>query len=398
MPHSSRSTSAASGLYGDDFRCRLCLRAAGSELHPLFPPGEDQIELLSRIFDCLAIHVSFLYDFNSMMCAECREKIEGFYLFRKQCQSNDEYIRRKRSNLSVGSEFERKDVLLASVKEPEMDALMKEVKDIFGTGAVEKQEEPEDIKMPELAPAVTEHEVIEVPSSSGQSNESFCGFSMENYSRRSPRIFIQNSITEATERQQKPPTPEIHDDAVLPKLTKIKPGRPRGHIPKKAPGTPTRVKQHRRRAVIYYKGYQFSRPKGCPTGGFQWSCCKTQCPVKLNDENQQINAGPHLHRPHVIREGTITNAKRRRRVPFLLAKFGRCLSLVYDNAYRYQYARDLANGQQVWICEAAQTDGCAAYLKIVGDFSTVTSVYKHNHPDAKMILEEKVGEDPKEEV
>lgn len=115
-----------------------------------------------------------------MLCAGCREKIESFYLFRKQCQSNDEYIRRKRSNWSIGTEFERKDtgLQLASVKEPEVDALLKEVKDIFGSAAVEKQEDPEDIKMPDLAPAVIEHEIIEVPSSSGQSNESFCGFSV----------------------------------------------------------------------------------------------------------------------------------------------------------------------------------------------------------------------------
>lgn len=111
-----------------------------------------------------------------MLCCGCREKIEGFYLFRKQCQSNDEYIRRKRSNLIAGSEFERKDMLLASVKEPEMDVLLKDVKDLFEP-LMEKLE-PEDVKMPELAPSLAEQEVIEIPSSSGQSNESFCGFTV----------------------------------------------------------------------------------------------------------------------------------------------------------------------------------------------------------------------------
>lgn len=111
-----------------------------------------------------------------MLCSCCREKIEGFYLFRKQCQSNDEYIRRKRANLIVGSEFERKDMLLASVKEPEMDVLLKDVKDLFEP-LMEKLD-PEDVKMPELAPSLAEQEVIEIPSSSGQSNESFCGFTV----------------------------------------------------------------------------------------------------------------------------------------------------------------------------------------------------------------------------
>ncbi|XP_039437433.1 uncharacterized protein LOC120418956 [Culex pipiens pallens] len=383
MQFASRSTSAAS--IGDDFRCRLCLRLAGAELRPLFPPGEDQIELLSRIFDCLSIHVSFLHDFNAMLCCGCREKIEGFYLFRKQCQSNDEYIRRKRSNLIAGSEFERKDMLLASVKEPEMDVLLKDVKDLFEP-LMEKLE-PEDVKMPELAPSLAEQEVIEIPSSSGQSNESFCGFTLDNCARRSPRIFIQQSISEATERQpESTPPPEIHavgaSQLELPKLTKIKTkmGRPRKTAPLPAPMG--------RKAVLYYQGYQFVRPRKCPTGGFQWSCSKTTCPVKLNDDQRELSAGPHQHEPHVIRQGTMSNVKRHRRVPFLLVKFGHRECLVYDNSYRFQFSRELSSGNQMWVCEAADSDGCPAHMKIMGDFSSVSCYFKHNHPNAKMILEE----------
>uniref|UniRef100_A0A1Q3EVI8 ZAD domain-containing protein n=1 Tax=Culex tarsalis TaxID=7177 RepID=A0A1Q3EVI8_CULTA len=390
----SRSTSAAS--IEDDFRCRLCLRMAGPELRPLFPPGEDQIVLLSRIFDCLAIHVSFLHDFNAMLCSGCREKIESFYLFRKQCQSNDEYIRRKRSNLVVGPEFERKDSLLAAVvKEPEVDTLLADFKDVF-MNLKEKQEQPEDVKMPELAPSLAEQDIIEIPSSSGQSNESFCGFSLDNCARRSPRIFIQQSITEATERQQttSSPPPEIHAGASqpeLPKLTKIKTnlGRPRGALSKKAAIPPSVVKKHRRKAVLYYQGNQFARPKKCPTGGSQWSCSKTNCPVKLNDDKLLLSAGPHQHEPHVIRQGTIMNLKRRRRVPFLLAKTGHSESLVYDNAFRFKFSRQLPSGQQLWACEAAQTDECGAHLKIMGDFKAVACVFKHSHPEVKMILDER---------
>lgn len=398
MHLNSRPSSSTS--VGDDFRCRLCLQMAGADMRPLFPPGEDQILLMSRIFDCLAIHVSFLHDFNSMVCSGCREKIESFYHYKKQCQSNDEYIRRKRSALVVGSDFERKDTLQASVREPEVDVLLKDVSDIFAAGT---KFETEDVKMPELAvePGLAELEVVEIPSSSGQSNDSFCGFSLEHYARRSPRIFIQQSIAEATERQQQQQPAEIHAEASsskLPKLTMIKSATavvPRGRTSKTgaaSAASPALTKQSRRKAVLYYQGFQFVRPKPAgPTGGCVWSCSKTQCPVKLNDQQVQLSSGPHQHKKSVVREGTIRNQKCKRRVPFLLAQFGRNLTFVYDNAFLYQYVKELPNGQQVWICEASQTDGCPGYVKILGDFVEVVCVYRHNHPGTKVILEEPVG-------
>lgn len=199
----------------DGFRCRLCLKTSDLDLQPLFPPGEDCFlnDLLSQIYDCLAIHVSFLEDFCSVICSNCREHINSFYIFKKQCQSNDGYLREKRLKEIKGMERERTtapespkemdpdlEANQGKVKEPQQEELLDQADKIF----FPKENPTEEV----LEPVVKCVDKVDVgvQMCGASSSESFCGFADEFYARRSPRIFIKNSITEAYEMISAPST------------------------------------------------------------------------------------------------------------------------------------------------------------------------------------------------
>lgn len=117
-------------------------------------------------------------DFCSVICSACSDKIDSFYNFKKQCQSNDGYLREKRSRLTSGMEFERMsrmnrdqtdDNKLCKHKEPLEEDMLLQTKRIFS---------------PYLATESAPEAMVNIPSkvdvavqiSGASSSESFRGF------------------------------------------------------------------------------------------------------------------------------------------------------------------------------------------------------------------------------
>ncbi|XP_058815013.1 uncharacterized protein LOC131678744 [Topomyia yanbarensis] len=376
----------------DDFQCRLCLSSADSNLQQLFPSGVNNIanERLSRIYECLEIHVSFLEDFWSVICTECTEKIDSFYTFKKQCQSNNSYLRRKRS--SAGAEFERIqctpdiDKIVdceESIAEPDNGTLLNQTREIFFPGKMGSTTHlVQDVKRLDK----------EVQTCSESTSETFCGFPLESYSRRSPRIFIKNSIKEAFERQQ-PAAALINQKPecrVSIEMLYIKP-EAASNI-EKADLTPQLPKLRfnpmstKKKATLYFEGFQYSRPKLSHNGNTVWSCCLVYCPARLEKDPRgaiSVDAKLHKHRPQVIREGVIFNSKHRRNVRFVLVKTSGRLTFIYNDAYLYRFDEAVSSTKSVWLC---QEDGCKSFVNILGDFHRIVCMYKHNHREGKVVF------------
>lgn len=433
----------------DGFRCRLCFKSSDRDLQPLFPPGEECFvnDLLSQIYDCLAIHVSFLEDFCSVVCSGCRQKVHSFYNFKKQCQSNDDYLREKRSRDMNGVELERKvqecqtdwevESSRGQVKEPNQEELMDQAESIFfpkeqraiSLQTAEKCVETVDVGVQmDLAETISsskeesttsskpEEQIVEkvdvgVQMFGTNSNESFCGFADEFFSRRSPRIFIKNSITEAFEMIRapsvtqeemqechvpiekldiKPSIPDLQPcvDAVkspiTPKKEKGKKEAKPAAILKDTEQSPRLLRQ---KAVLFYDGFEYRKPRSCHDKTTAWVCCKISCPATLEqkaDGKLKLNANHKQHTSQVVRDTMVVDRKTGKWVPFMVTNNNQRRKVICDDAFRYRFSQKLPNGQTVWTCEAQQ-GGCKAYLRIMGDFRAVSKVFKHNHTEMIMV-------------
>ncbi|XP_058445882.1 uncharacterized protein LOC131427026 [Malaya genurostris] len=376
----------------DDFWCRLCLSSTDSDHQQLFPLGVSCTanERLSRIYDCLEIHVSFLEDFCSVICRECREKIDSFYTFKKQCQSNDSYVRRKRSNIGADFErmqclpdFDRKEDCHEHTVEPDNETLVNQTRDVFfpdkkETIAVAVQDVPECLDK-------------EVQTCDESTSETFCGFPLESYARRSPRIFIKRSVKEAFERQKPALAKQKEGCHISLEMLDIKPNvfnteKSEKTLEPQQPKLLINPMSTKRKATIYFEGFQYSRPKLSHNGNTVWSCCLVYCPARLEKDTRgaiSVHQELHRHRPQVLREGTIFNGKNRRAMQYVLVKTNGRQCFIYNDAYRYRFEQKVSNTKSVWSCEE---DGCKSYVNIFGDFQRVSCIYKHNHREEKIVF------------
>lgn len=392
----------------DDFRCRLCFTSSDIDLQPLFPPGEDCFvnDLLSRIYDCLAIHVSFLEDFCAVICSACRDKINTFYLFKKQCQSNDGYLREKRSRLMNGAELESKsrvmnnhdqpsdDVSSASqckVEEPQEEEMLLQTKHIFG-----HDQNAESTSIPEATLDINHSKGNVAVQISNTSSGEFLGY---------PNEVIKKPDTENDETLSETPVPvedNIQECRVpLEKLNvkscveEQRPNAKNGHCTTPKPKKQVKTEQTsqrkplslRKKAVLYFDGYEYRKPRPCHNGTVQWECCKISCSATLQQKPDGKLKLNHKHQPHpqqVVNDGLILDRKLRKRVPFLLTSNNHKKKFIYNDSFRYLFSEKLPNDQVIWTCEA-QTEGCKAYVKITNDFRSVLKVFQHNH-SAEMIV------------
>ncbi|XP_065081117.1 uncharacterized protein LOC135703731 isoform X2 [Ochlerotatus camptorhynchus] len=377
----------------DDFRCRLCFTSSDINLQPLFPPGEGCFvnDLLSRIYDCLAIHVSFLEDFCSVICSVCRDKINSIYNFKKQCQSNDGYLREKRSRQMNGVELERMSQMnrdqpddanesQCKVEELQEEDMLRQAKSIFNPN---QATEPESmVNIPSKVDVVAQ-------ISGTSSNESFRGF---------PNEFIENSVTVGYETISEPPVSvdDIQECHVPLKKLDIKPSvdfqrstitekgncpTPRGKYRKQIKDEPISPRLLRKKAVLYFDGYEYRKPRTCHGGSIQWECCKISCSATLQqkpDGKLKLNAKHQQHQQQVVNDGMILDRKMRKRVPFLMTNNNHKKKFIYNDSFRFNFSQKLSNGQMIWTCDD-QPKGCKAYVRITGDFRLVTPIFQHNH-------------------
>ncbi|XP_050079441.1 uncharacterized protein LOC126567254 [Anopheles maculipalpis] len=68
--------------------CRLCLKG-NCHLQKLFPGGYTEDVLISKIFECTTVEITFETDPDALICYSCVAKIEEFHRYREQCRSND---------------------------------------------------------------------------------------------------------------------------------------------------------------------------------------------------------------------------------------------------------------------------------------------------------------------
>ncbi|XP_035894452.1 uncharacterized protein LOC118504285 [Anopheles stephensi] len=68
--------------------CRLCLKG-NCHLQKLFPGGYTEDVLISKIFECTTVEITFATDPDALICYSCVAKIEEFHRYREQCRSND---------------------------------------------------------------------------------------------------------------------------------------------------------------------------------------------------------------------------------------------------------------------------------------------------------------------
>lgn len=428
----------------DGFRCRLCFKSSDDHLNlkPLFPPGDECFvnDLLSQIYDSLAIHVSFLEDFCSVICEGCRETVISFYTFKKQCQSNDRYLREKRAKEINGVELERKvqasqtdpelEENRGKIKEPHHEELMDQAESIFfpqkSTALSPKLVEKVDVGVQfdqdvEGTCLKQEDDCVEKVDVAVQicgfsSQESFHGFADEFYARRSPRIFIKNSVTEAFEMIRTPPiaNDDMQECHITIEKLNIKPTLPgvdelqSQNIPKEKNRKRVKAKAVtkdsdqtprllRQKAVLFYDGFEYRKKGTCHDGSTEWVCCKISCPATLEqkaDGKLKLNAKHKQHIPQVVRDTVVLDRKSRKLVPFMVTQNNHKRKVICDDAFRYRLSQKLANGQTIWSCDAQQ-GGCKAFLRVVGDFRAVSKVFQHNHTETIMVRRRKVPQKEK---
>uniref|UniRef100_A0A182M6G2 ZAD domain-containing protein n=1 Tax=Anopheles culicifacies TaxID=139723 RepID=A0A182M6G2_9DIPT len=68
--------------------CRLCFKG-NCHLQELFPGGYTEELLISKIFECTTVEITFANDPDALICYSCVAKIEEFHRYREQCRSND---------------------------------------------------------------------------------------------------------------------------------------------------------------------------------------------------------------------------------------------------------------------------------------------------------------------
>lgn len=149
----------------------------------------------------------------------------------------------------------------------------------------------------------------------------------------------------------------------------------------------------RKKAVLYYDGYEYRKPRTCHGGSVQWECCKISCPATLQQKADGKLKLNHKHQPHpqqVVNDGLILDRKIRKRVPFLMTTNNHKRKFIYNDSFRYHFSQKLPSGQVVWTCED-QPEGCKAYVKITNDFRAVTPVFQHNHT-AEMIVQRRIAD------
>uniref|UniRef100_A0A182RE05 Zf-AD domain-containing protein n=1 Tax=Anopheles funestus TaxID=62324 RepID=A0A182RE05_ANOFN len=79
--------------------CRLCFKG-NCHLQELFPGGYTEELLISKIFECTTVEITFANDPDALICYSCVAKIEEFHRYREQCRSND--IQHKNSKRLLG--------------------------------------------------------------------------------------------------------------------------------------------------------------------------------------------------------------------------------------------------------------------------------------------------------
>ncbi|XP_058064594.1 zinc finger protein 891-like [Anopheles bellator] len=75
---------------GDSSVCRLCLSPDVTS-EPLTQDPSDQY-LVQKIFDCTSIQIVPLTGISSVLCTDCKTRVEDFYLFRYQCIKNNDVL------------------------------------------------------------------------------------------------------------------------------------------------------------------------------------------------------------------------------------------------------------------------------------------------------------------
>lgn len=392
-------SSHASTCMLDDFRCRLCFKS-GINLQPLFPPGDDCFvnDLLSRIYDCLNIHVSFLEDFCSVICPVCSDKINSFYDFKKQCQSNDGYLRKKRNCQANGVELERMSHMNQDqpddsgkkkykLEEPQEEDMLRQTMEIFAPDLM-----TDSTSTPEATGNMPLKVDVAVQISGASSSESFRGFSNE---------YVDNPVTAISELINIPSVQEndiqkchVTLEKLVIKPSVIKRSAKKGNCPIKSDkhrkqtkpehtikNKPLSSRLPRQKAVLYFDGYEYRKPRTCQGGSIEWECCKISCLAILQqkpDGKLNLIAKHQQHQQQVIKDGTILDRKMRKRVPFLVTNNNHRRKFIYNDSFRYHFSQKLANDQMIWICED-QPKGCKAYVRITDDFSIATTTFQHNH-------------------
>ncbi|XP_055541236.1 uncharacterized protein LOC129727427 [Wyeomyia smithii] len=376
----------------EDLQCRLCL-SSEEDLQPLFPPGANCVlnDLLSRIYDCLNVHVSFLEDFCSVICKKCREEVNAFYNFKKQCQTNDDYLRRKRHK--DGAEFERmqpedfrnlKAVHNSNmdqkiiVQEPDDNTLLNQTKEMFL---------PTNSKTSKTLAANQKYSSKQIQTFNESSSDTFYGCSLDSH-RRSPRIFINNSIKEAFELQSPPPASdslnEVQECGLSLEVLDVK--LDLEELDEGANVSKSSLQKKDVKPALFYDGFQYGRPKKKENGSTLWSCCQLSCParlVKSTDEKITLSKELHQHRPQVERDGTIYNITQKRHVRYTLARLSKHQSFIYNDSYRYYLKQNLPKNQSLWIC---QRYGCKASVRVSKNFQRIACTSRHNHPEDKIVF------------
>lgn len=147
----------------------------------------------------------------------------------------------------------------------------------------------------------------------------------------------------------------------------------------------------RKKAVLYFDGYEYRKPRTCHDGSTQWECCKISCPATLQqkpDGKLKLIAKHQQHPQQVVDEGMILDRKMRKRVPFLVTNNNHRKKFIYNDSFRYQFSQKLSNGQMIWNCENQQ-ESCKAYVRITEDFRCVTPIFQHNH-SAEMVVRRRI--------
>uniref|UniRef100_A0A182SJC5 ZAD domain-containing protein n=1 Tax=Anopheles maculatus TaxID=74869 RepID=A0A182SJC5_9DIPT len=84
----SRKDYTAPGHSSFNGCCRLCLKG-NCHLQKLFPGGYTEDVLISKIFECTTVEITYETDPDALICYSCVAKIEEFHRYREQCRSND---------------------------------------------------------------------------------------------------------------------------------------------------------------------------------------------------------------------------------------------------------------------------------------------------------------------
>ncbi|XP_053667766.1 uncharacterized protein LOC128718118 [Anopheles marshallii] len=79
--------------------CRLCFKG-NCHLQELFPGGYTEELLISKIFECTTVEITFANDPDALICYSCVAKIEEFHRYREQCRNND--VQHKNSKRRLG--------------------------------------------------------------------------------------------------------------------------------------------------------------------------------------------------------------------------------------------------------------------------------------------------------